>query len=153
MRAIILGEAVGRSTDPDRPLSGPSGRRLASLAGLPGYDQLAARYELRNLLRGYPGDRGRGAAFPTHEALVALDALLPELVGRVIVLLGSRLGQFWDVRPFEMACRNDALVAVIPHPSGLNLIYNDQEACNQARRVLLVAWRIADAGISLVDSV
>lgn len=143
MRPLILGEAPSRSGDRywQFPLSGAVGQRLCEWAGLEPeaggtrygryYWPLNEAFELRNLLERYPGALGRGAALPVELARPAWDELLPSLAGRRVVLLGSRLralrgGQtYYDwVSIPRYADGKPLIMAAIPHPSGLNRVYN-----------------------------
>lgn len=172
-RPLILGEAPSKSGDKYYlcPLSGAVGERLARWAGLepqPGgtrygqwYWPLVAAFECRNLLERYPGPQGRGAALPMGPAREAAAELLPELDGRRVVVLGTRLpaalGLRWPAPMFEWhhfpwlspsqaLLREQGLAvgvgdvefeyAVIPHPSGLNRAYNDPLVERAASAVL-----------------
>lgn len=136
------------------PLSGAVGERLARWSGLepePGgtrygqwYWPLVEAFECRNLIERYPGPQGRGAAFPLDLAREAARELIPDMDGRRVVLLGSRLPRalYLEESPFEW---RDVDVtesgfhmryAVIPHPSGLNRVYNDPVNVERASATL-----------------
>jgi len=151
MKPLILGEAPSKSGDKYYmfPLSGAVGQRLCVLAGLPSesggspygryYWPLAKRYELRNLLERYPGVKGRGAAFPYADALEALRLIEPELQGRTTVLLGRRLARLLGAPDEFFAWRQttpSTWLTAIPHPSGLNRLYDSPEVRESASRVL-----------------
>jgi uracil-DNA glycosylase len=148
-RPIILGEAPGRNGDPDRPLAGAAGKRLALMAGFHHWDELAEKYELTNLLYEYPGDAadGVGARFPADVARAAKHDLWPFLAGRVVVLLGGRLRRLYKVpemhRWVYFRHRHVAMVAV-PHPSGLNRLYNSHDEREMTAKVLQQALSLPE---------
>lgn len=90
-------------------------------------------FERINLLHDYPGKTlDRQDKFPRHEARVAAGKLRRMFAGRDIVLLGRAVSSCWDRRLAEVPFLEwtvDPLfygtVAVVPHPSGRNLWYND----------------------------
>jgi uracil-DNA glycosylase len=165
-KPLILGEAPSKSGDRywRFPLSGDVGMRLAQWAGVePMTARLGPRgatdygrwywplkdvFDLRNLIERYPGPQGRGAALPRSLALPAWEALRPELDGRIVVLLGRRLPDIVfpvNTLPF-FGWREPgwcAHVVAIPHPSGLNRVYNDPEQQRLAGEVLREARRLA----------
>jgi len=163
---LLLGEAPSKSGDRywQFPLSGAVGERLCRVAGIEPqesgtrygrwYWSLVEHFECRNLMERYPGPLGKGAAFPAGQALAALQELLPEIRGRVVVVLGARLGSMFGIYPgpgfYEWhkvmhlsGERVDLMVASIPHPSGLNHLYNDPATYERGRAVLQEAMRRA----------
>lgn len=142
----MLGEAPSRATDRHRhPLSGETGRRLASWAGLlPA--EFHRRVECRNLLDRWPGPRGHGADLPRGEARAAWMRLRPALAGRAVVLLGARLAELAGVAespPFtwreEFHVEEPHIafwVCWMPHPSGLNRFWNARAHVEAARAFL-----------------
>lgn len=170
---LLLGEAPSKSGDRYWmcPLSGDVGVRLCTWAGIEPlppqrglsrygqhYYALVDHFECRNLLRRYPGPQGRGAAFPMELAYPAVGRTLPDLDGRVVVMLGVRLPRAFLAPPAPMfEWRTHSITvdpdeqgapegsrgrtftwryAVIPHPSGLNRAYNDPDNIAKAQRVL-----------------
>lgn len=153
---VILGEAPSKSGDQFWmfPCSGRVAEALCGMADLPPmagesrYGRwtwaLYERFECLNLVERYPGPQGRGAALPMAAAREALVERLPEIEGRVVVLLGARLAKLlmpvgasetfyqWKVTTPQAVAPDGELVyqarptmmAVIPHPSGLNRMYN-----------------------------
>lgn len=146
MKPILLGEAVGPGTDEAYPLSGPSGQRLQAIAGFRDYHHMCWFFEPRNLLiRDQLGDRPRrGDSFPIREARAAMEAFMPQARGRVVVLLGARLGRLFGVGPHQWVRRDGVLFTAIPHPSGLNLLYNDPAQRQLARDTLQRALTESD---------
>jgi hypothetical protein len=125
-----------------------SGTRLLKLAGLPSYDRLYEEFEVTNLFRypqataTWPKGRARGLAARL------VRGLLPG-VHRHVVLLGGAVAEAFDVpyRPFyELHWRHTPswragerwtwAAAVMPHPSGTVLHWNDPPARDEARAFL-----------------
>lgn len=143
--AIIVGQAPGRNYGADRPLEGPSGRRLERLAGLP-EGGLDARFALANLLPRWPGGCGKGDLFPRREAREAAQEARAHLreFARV-VLLGRNVAAAFglaDLPYLQWAALDDGRrrgwprVAVVPHPSGVNHFWNDPANVARAERFL-----------------
>lgn len=148
-RPLILGEAPGRNGDPDRPLSGAAGKRLALMAGFHHWEELDEAFELMNLLYEYPGEstRGGGARFPGDEARQAQAALWGVLRGRVVVLLGSRLRRLYRVPDFHRWVYNQkrgVALCAVPHPSGLTRLYNSHEEREKTAKILRQAMELPD---------
>lgn len=122
LRPLVVGEAPSRTSK--APLDGSSGRRLASLAGVP-HGELAARFELANLLDRWPGrGSGSGAAFPSAEARAAAASM--EVEGRKVVLLGKRVASAFGVVAglLSVVRHRGGEVLVLPHPSGASRWWN-----------------------------
>lgn len=117
MGRTIVGQAPGRTRGEREALEGPCGDRFARLAGLGGVGELRARARLVNLLGEWPGRAGKGDAF---------------LAGEVL-LLGRGVARAFRVdSPFlEWRRVGGAVVAVVPHPSGVSRWWNCPE--NRAR--------------------
>lgn len=136
-RPLIVGEAPSRATDGGPPLSGRSGARLAAMLGLRPED-LAARFELANLLERWPGPaRGGGSAFHAAEAASAAASL--DLEGRRVVLLGARVARAFGVRrpePLSVVDVRGSEALLLPHPSGASRWWNSPENREAAARAL-----------------
>jgi uracil-DNA glycosylase len=134
--------ARGPNTHPALPLSGRCGDRLAELAGLEPAD-FRDLFELTNLLDRFPGKAGKGDDFPIEEArIAALRMLVPgRLGGRPCVLLGMNVerafGLSADLPVLVWRPRLAFRIATCPHPSGINLFWNDPSNVRRARRF----WR------------
>lgn len=165
---ILLGEAPSRSGDQFWmfPLSGRVAESLCGMAGIPPmagesrYGRwtwaLYDHFECMNLIERYPGAQGSGASFPMSIARAALVERLPEIEGRVVVLLGARLARLlmptdtsetfyqWEVSYPQSVGPDGELVyqarpttmVAIPHPSGLNRMYNATQERERAGEVL-----------------
>lgn len=124
----IVGEAPSRSSDPRRPFCGASGERLAKLAGLGGYGELAAAARLVNVLPRWPGSGNageKGSRFPIARAKRAARRVD---LGGVAIFAGRRVARAFgisDLECFEWRLTSDLRwVAIIPHPSGCNRFWN-----------------------------
>lgn len=137
-RIVIVGEAPSRSSDPNRPFDGASGRTLAALAGLSGYEELRRRTELRNVLSRWPGTGHageKGSRFPIPRARRAAAKMRFE-DGSVVLLMGKRVSRAFGMRfeeyfDWKVALRGTGGGVVwfscVPHPSGCNRWFNYPE--------------------------
>lgn len=150
---LLLGETPSKAEGPDawkRPLSGRVALTLCVLAGLDltigraPYDVLCEHFNCAN-------------AYPQHETPPpSNDDLLgwlqvrtrhEQLVARLrphaVVILGrsaSRAAGLDGTEPWgEWICDSPPAITVIPHPSGLNRLYNDDNYRALARDVLTKA--------------
>lgn len=138
MKPLILGMNNPLSDDPEFDLypypEGSAGHRLWKL--LPEgttRNQYMAAFDRRNLLHARKWD--------AREARHAAQDLLPELVGRLVVLLGTEvrsalgLPAVVPLSMHESLLRPDASPGTqimlrwvaLPHPSGRNLWYNNED--------------------------
>lgn len=137
MTPLIIGQAPGASGGPE-PLAGRCGQRLADLCGL-SLEHYLARFERRNLLLAFPGKDGKGDAFPEEEARDAAIAIIGTgmMLNRRTVLLGQGVARAFGLSLSE--CDNlrwygvRSLIAVCPHPSGVNRWWNVRENTEAAR--------------------
>lgn len=145
-KPILVGE--GPSASGDRyhafPLSGQVGKRLCTWAGIEPlvrdrsmssdyaryYWALREKFDLVNFFERWPQDWSNDVVVPMVRTMV------PLVRGRVVVLLGARLGDAFAKQRvgsggFYHWHREDALdldLTVLPHPSGLNRMYNAEDA-------------------------
>lgn len=147
---LVVGEAPGRRTDPDRPFhASQSGAHLAVQAGM-SLERLLVSARFVNLLHRWPGKqsarttyRGTGSRFPMRKARQAASQI--PLKGTVI-LVGRRVARAFGFAsleyfsPLELPAAVGewprTLVWVIPHPSRANRHWNRVENCHEARRYL-----------------
>ncbi len=144
MKPLILGEAPHLLSG--LALSGRAGTFLARLAGLSGEPELRARFDLANLFSTPVGQKaGKGDPFPA--ALAGMLAARKPLVG-VTVLLGRRLARAYGLGelPWHVWLSDDgaSMTAVIPHPSGVNYLFNDEEVRKAAGRTLSQALWLSE---------
>lgn len=166
---LLIGEAPSKGGDRYHmfPLSGPPARVLCTLAGIPPQPDgstygrwtwaLYEAFECRNLIERY-----RDAdPWSVPRARETAEALIPDLAGRVVVMLGRRVqaavygalrdgaAEFlpfheWDKPRFrvETVETGTTLAVAIPHPSGLNRALNDpaeRARCGETLREALEA--------------
>lgn len=98
------------------------------------------RAELVNLLRRWPGDQGKGDAFPIARARRAAGKFKP---AGVVLLAGKRVAEAFGERRayFEWFDLRGARAAVIPHPSGISHWWN--EPANVARAAAFMRRALA----------
>lgn len=111
-----------------------SGGRLQRILGLSRTEYLRI-FDRANLCRG---------AWSLAQARARASALLA-VERSALVLLGAKVCQAFRVefRPFTVAAVGDLRAAILPHPSGRNLTWNEPSAAQRARQTLV------EAGISL----
>lgn len=143
VKPLLIGQAPSRSGTDPRPLAGPAAERFADLLRIES-EEFLARVDTVNLLDRWPGRRagGKGDRFPMGEARVRADAIRLAAKTRVAVFVGADVATAfgaWELNDtplvwapvpwFERA-------AYLPHPSGVNLWYNDATNRERARRFL-----------------
>src|SRR6266699_602985 len=130
---MIIGQAPSSfQVEAALPLHGRCGEVLSYLAGLVSVEKLAEVFELRNVLDEYPGKAGKkGDKFPIALARERASMIAQELAGsnRRVVLLGRGVCRAFDRGDLEpFAWQRESFwgfwVAMIPHPSGVNLFWN-----------------------------
>lgn len=138
MRPLIIGQAPSSLSDPDEPLSGRSGRRLAALCEL-SIDEFCATFERRNLIVRGP--------FKPLQARIAAQEMLPVVRGRMVILLGPAVTRAFGlvISPLGWACPVEwgSIVGMCPHPSGLNRWWNDPENVDHAHVFWMLLARAA----------
>lgn len=138
MMPLIIGQAPSRMSDPDEPLSGNSGRRLAALCGLD-LRTFIDGFERRNLLSRWPGSStGAGDRFVGSAEARRLAESTRPLLGppdrKVIVLGFATAAAFGLTQPaLTFAPHWGRLFAFCPHPSGVSRWWNDPTCEERAR--------------------
>lgn len=139
MKPLVIGQAPSSSSNPDWPLSGRSGRRLAALCGVEEADFLEA-FDRVNLIPTFPGKAGKGDAFCIEEARRSA-LIVRHMQPRQVILLGDNVRRAFDVvdgaplfRWFRLGPHR---AAIAPHPSGVSRWWNEQENEIRARNF----WR------------
>lgn len=147
VKPLVVGQAPSAQSDPNNPLAGACGRRLAWLCGLE-MDEWLDAYQRVNLVRHFPGKLAKGDAWPAaarREAAFAAGMVHFALEGqtRPVVLLGGNVFDAFKVAwgwrpgwgkptigPYNVEGRQ---YRVCPHPSGVNRWWNDPFSVGQAR--------------------
>lgn len=155
-RPLLLGEAPGKAAIQvgqrklvGPPLSGPIAKRICGYVGIrpegddkssgewAWYRALVARFDVDNLIPDFPGaaGSGKGKAFPPR--LARAWARRKPLEG-VVVILGRRVAAAYGLREEPWGRWTDvdgARATVVPHPSGVNVLMNEEEYRDLWRRV------------------
>lgn len=128
-RLVVLGQAPSSDTDGLEPLSGRTGARLAGFLGLNDPAQLRGVARLQNVLERFPGKAGKGDAFPSRPARSAAVAILPQLEGASVVVLGLGVARALGLRArlLQSERAHGATFLVFPHPSGVSTWWNCPE--------------------------
>ena len=144
-KPLLLGMNNPLSDDPEYDLypypEGSSGWRLwKMLPGDPPRAEYLRRFDRRNLLRAREWSAGAARA--------AAAALLLELRGRTVIVLGSQVRAALDLPRVEPltwhACEAHGFDwLAVPHPSGKNLWYNNLANRSQVGAFL---WSLACRG-------
>lgn len=150
MKPLIIGQAPARGNEGKLPFAGASGRRLAQLAGVgDDGDVLRHHFELVNLLREYPGKRGKGDDFDRFKAKDAASDLVRVLhytSPRYILLMGHNVARAFGFRNWNYL-ENHKIVRhvwmVFPHPSGINRWWNEPHNEQRAGRMIREVLRRA----------
>lgn len=125
MRPLIVGQAPSRTSAP--ALTGPCGRRLADLCDIP-VEEFDALFERVNLVDHCPGVADLFVTMA--EAQAAADKIARDAAncGRNVVLLGRAVAAAFEfAQPYlEWCIFRGMFVSACPHPSDVNLWWNDQ---------------------------
>lgn len=142
---LFVGESPGKS--PGDPLAGRSGRFLADLMGLEG--SIADHFPAVNLIERDLAGVSKSSPKIRGEARVRAEEIEAGLTrGAQVVLLGRMVATAfffehvpwftWRQRYVGKPSRRMISVSLVavPHPSGLNRVWNDPRVRGQARRFL-----------------
>lgn len=136
VRGLIVGENPGKHTHPDMPLfpwpPTSSAGRLVGMSGVTAGEYLGGFYR-RNLVDARAWD----AAAAARRARSIVTALFEMPRDFAVVLCGRKVREAFGLRsaawePVRLESRQ--ICVAIPHPSGLNHVYNDQSARDLTRR-------------------
>lgn len=138
VRGLIVGQNPGKRTHPDLPLfpdpPTSSAGRLLTMSGMTPGEYLGGLYR-RNLC----DDRKWSSEAAAKRARYILGALFDMPRDLRVVLCGEKVSaafgarsEWW--RPFRLDSRQ--LCVVIPHPSGLNHVYNEEEPRLRTRAII-----------------
>lgn len=135
-RALVVGENPGENTHPDLPLfpwpETSSAGRLMKMSDLTPAQYLGHLYR-RNLCDTRGEYRRIDAKHRARELLTALFDMPPQFR---VILCGSKVATAFGVdvgfwQPVRLTSRQTAVV--IPHPSGMNRVYNTSSARRMTR--------------------
>jgi len=128
---VLVGQAPSKTSDVEKPLSArPLSTSLCQLLSCDLLTYLSS-FERINLLNAWPGSSKKGDLFPARLGAERAKELIPYFRGREVILLGRNVAKAFGLRdefPLlryrqEHCCE----MAVVPHPSGVNLWWNDEE--------------------------
>jgi uracil-DNA glycosylase len=138
----LIGQAPNSSDAPSEPLAGRSGLFLARLAGV-SLDEFLSVTSRVNLIKRWPGKSGVGDRFPMREAREGVERLIVlGALWRRAVLCGVGVARaFGLTHPelFKWWPGGVGSYAVIPHPSGLNRMWNDSSVRRRGKAFLVEA--------------
>ncbi len=126
---VLIGQAPSRTSDVEKPLSAwPISSRLCRLCGCNLLAYLSS-FQRVNLLREWPGKDSKGDAFDLKLAKKTAEAYFQRFHNRKIILLGGNVSRAFGLPgDFPLLAFRDvrgSRIAVVPHPSGVNLWWND----------------------------
>lgn len=141
----LIGQAP--SSDGSDNFSGRSGVTLSRWANVP-FDLFHSVFKCVNLLDEYPGRAGKkGDKFPMQKAEEAALKLAPTIPPRTrVVCVGKKVAEAFGIdtksrQPFIWFPHGDAEFSWMPHPSGVNLFYNNPNNVFTAKVFLARAAR------------
>lgn len=135
---VFVGQAASADSDPNCPLSGRSGRKVADMLGM--NDERWMECKRVNLNHDFPGrwpDKLKGDFFRAREGEDMAHLLLC-MHWTKYVLIGRHVQLSFKVEanPLCTIGRGDKWFFCLPHPSGLNLWYNSAANVQNAERAL-----------------
>lgn len=148
LKPIIVGQAPSCTSDPDEPLSGKSGGRLAELCGLT-MPEFLDRFDRINLQPNWLGRLERGDRYlSVHEARAKAQLLRAAFADRRIVVLGAINATAFGIRWSKLYFRRhwNGEFAWCPHPSGLTRFWNDPVNVALARHFWTALAKGSDLG-------
>lgn len=132
---VFVGQAPSSDSDSQSPLSGRSGLKLSEMLELSMEEFLSfTRHNLNHL---YGGKEGKGDAFDFELGEATARELMKQPFQRY-VLLGASVCSCFSVAwaPLETWERGDKSFLCLPHPSGINMWYNDSKNRQRAKAKL-----------------
>lgn len=146
MRIVFVGQQPNTYEDEGQPLiikPNSSGERLAKWMGV-SPSEFTNNFARVNLNPWHDGDE-----FSPNYHIAAAKNLYELLYGRRVVLLGPAVAEAFGVSRrdyvyFRFYDHPEAhfIYAVMPHPSGLNRLYNDPQIMAQAKNFLQFLWNV-----------
>lgn len=131
MKPLIIGQAPARNGDPEKPLVGRSGKKLAELMGV-SEESFYRSYDRVNVYGRYMGKQGKGDAFPkpSQGQIAHLIEKLKFQRRPFVLFVGQKTAKAFgfDTKKTGFLWLKDHIgtkCAVLPHPSGVNRWWND----------------------------
>lgn len=150
-KLLFIGQAPSRETDGQPPFVGRCGKFLAEdLLGMKQEDMLL-QFEFVNVLERWPGKGLNGDLFPLAKAKVGARRLVEHMRNRTVVLLGHNVARAFGCEKFQYfrwydvrhPDNNNVVIAkrcaIVPHPSGVNRLWNLKNNRLVARKFLMEA--------------
>jgi len=131
----LVGQAPSRRSDGKEafPKGARSAKRLSTLIG----GDVRRLFDAENLLDRWPGKAGKGDSFPIEIARKKAIELLETDRHDILILFGRKVAEAFglgDARWFEERRIGRRSLYAVPHPSGINLWWNDRTNVEKARR-------------------
>lgn len=131
---LIIGQAPAMDGNPEEPLEGRIGKKLAAMFGCT-YEEYLAMSQRFNILPEWPGRKGKkGDKFPKVIARINAQRMEYSFAWCTVLFLGIQVGRMFRFpgKPLKWAriprpSGNFYQAAVLPHPSGINRWWNYQE--------------------------
>jgi hypothetical protein len=144
---VLVGECPGVATRPYLPMfpypPNSAGGRLLKYSQMKAADYLGKLRRVNMFFTHQPRWPGRVTC---TERVLAMHDEFQTCDEKRVVLLGSKVGRAFGFDAYWQASEKDEVsYCVIPHPSGLNLIYNDRKA--QLAAAAVVRWAAGDCHI------
>ncbi len=140
---MLIAPGPSQGDDPTNPLAPGNNSRSAAwgLVRMTGLDPdtYLLSFERRNLLPRFLGRTGKGDRFPMKWARKETAKLIPQLHGRVVVLVGPKVARainFNHIPAFTWEWMAGAMMAWIPNTSGACHWWNDPANAEQGQRFL-----------------
>ncbi len=138
-KVLFIGQAPSSASNALQPLSGRCGMVLAQLLGVTMKDFLdyAQRYNLNSAYPGRAGEKGDGFDYETG---MNMASVLMNETNKSFVLLGDKVCHCFSVSYNKLETSADERTHnrffVLPHPSGVNLWWNEARNRRSAKTAL-----------------
>ena len=127
-KPLIIGEQPSKNGNPEQPLEGRIGHRMAEWMGIT-YEQYLDFFVRVNLLPQRIEYSGKGTDFNVKLARRSAKQIEETFTpGRIVVICGKRAASAFGIVKtdyFEWFALNHAKAVIVPHPSGVNRWFND----------------------------
>lgn len=147
-RSVFIGQQPNSAEDEGNPLPirpGSTGQRLVQMMGI-----TAEAFE-RNFIRMNVSAHHEPDGFSPEYYRVTVQNILPLLEHRRVILLGPAVASSFGLerKDYDWACwfdhpTHNIALSVIPHPSGLNRLYNEHDIWTMVCSFLDQVWQLKD---------